>query len=247
MFAKNQIIKCSRALLFKNKLFVTPSQKFSKFNFLRNKEEKKEEVEKENVEEVEEKKEKKVKTMEEALEKITRLEESLVKNKDVKEKYLQSLAEMENTRRIAREDVDKAKKYALNNFASSLLEVADNLSLAISTTPTDKISPEDKVLKNLLQGIIMTEKILQKVFSHYQIKPIEDPTNKEFNPEFHEAMMKIEKPEMKSDTVFQVLKRGYFLNDRILRPAQVVVVENNETKEESEESKESNEEEKKDN
>jgi molecular chaperone GrpE len=238
---RQTIYSSNKVLVFSNKK-PTIYANLQRFSILNNKmryqnEEKEEKKEKKKEEEKEEKKEEsKYKSLEEAIQKIKFLEENLEKNrvkinilinkKEMRDKYLQSLAEMENTRRIAKEDVDKAKKFALNNFATSLLEVADNLNLAIISY-SDKINQiEDKTLKNFLQGVVMTEKILMKVFAHHQIKPIEDPLHKKFDPQLHEAVIKEPNPDLQNDTVSRILKRGYYIHDRVLRPTNVVVVEN---------------------
>jgi len=132
------------------------------------------------------------------------------------------MSDQENTRRIARVDVDNAKKFGLQSFATSLLEVADILSLCIQTIPKEK----QEELKSFADGIKMTENVLMKVFKQNNIEKIEDPTGNEFNPKIHEALMKIPNKEIKSGTVAHLLKTGYVYNERVIRASQVVVVEN---------------------
>jgi molecular chaperone GrpE len=101
---------------------------------------------------------------------ITKLEAEI---RDMKEKVMRHLAEEENVRRIARRDVDNARSYAINSFAKSLLEVADDLERALLAVPADKKegADVDPTLKTLLTGIEMTEKTLHKVFqSHGVVK-----------------------------------------------------------------------------
>lgn len=151
-----------------------------------------------------------------------KLQEKDTHYKELYQKYLSSMADQENTRRIAKVDVDNAKKYALQGFATSLLEVADVLGLCVTTIPKEK----QEELKSFIDGIKMTENVLLKVFKNNNIHRIEDPTNQEFNPKFHEALMKIPNKEIKSGTVAHQLKTGYVYNDRVIRATQVVVVEN---------------------
>jgi molecular chaperone GrpE len=147
------------------------------------------------------------------------LQEKTSQTKEYQHKYMTSLADQENTRRIAKQDVDNAKKFALQSFALSLLEVADNLGLCLKTIPAEK----QEELVNFVQGIKMTENVLMNVFRKNQILRIEDPTNQPFDPKFHEALMKIENKEIKSGNM---LKTGYLYNDRVIRAVQVVVIEN---------------------
>lgn len=140
--------------------------------------------------------------------------------KDLQHKVLLSLADQENTRRIAKMDVDSAKKYALFNFASQLLEVADNLALAI------KAIPETEATKAFLQGVKMTESVLLKVLKHQNVIPIENPIGKPFDPNIHEPLMKGPSKEYKSGHVSHVLKPGYMHHERVLRATQVMVVDN---------------------
>lgn len=151
-----------------------------------------------------------------------KLQEKDAQYKELYQKYLGSMADQENTRRIAKVDVDNAKKYALQGFATSLLEVADNLGLCITTIPKEK----QEELKNFIEGIKMTESVLLKVFRNNNIERIQDPTGKEFDPKLHDALMKIPNKEVKSGTVAHMLKTGYTYNERIIRATQVVVVEN---------------------
>jgi molecular chaperone GrpE len=162
----------------------------------------------------------------EALNKIQTLEQSLLKQTKMKRIVLTSDNEMEIIRKTAREEVDSIKKEETKKFALSLLEVADNLSSSIQPIQSDKLSSDDKVLKSLYQGIMMTERILLKVFSHHQIRPIDDPTNQVYDPKYHEVVKKTKDHSFKNNTVIQVVKRGYLINDVVLRPTQVIIVKN---------------------
>merc|ERR1739836_84801 len=114
-----------------------------------------------------EEKEEKGETKEEE-KKLSHEEELEQQVKELKEQLLRTLADQENTRRIAKRDVESARQYAITSFAKSLLETADNLSRAISSVPEDLSNQDSKALKSTLgtlyEGIQMTETGLMKAF-----------------------------------------------------------------------------------
>eukprot|EP01080_Neovahlkampfia_damariscottae_P003418 gene3418-5963_t len=207
-----------------NELFIKqqPKRFFSMNSFKLNQEEKKVEEEvKEEEEKVEETVEKK--DTDDLNEKIKDQE---IKIKELQQKYLSALADQENTRNIAKKDVESARKFALQNFALSLLEVPDTLHLALKSVPKEKL--EEDGMKTFVQGIKMTENILLKVFKQYHITRMEDPTEQDFDPKFHEAILKVANENLESNKIQNVFKDGYLYHDRVLRAAQVSVVENEE-------------------
>jgi len=139
--------------------------------------------------------------------------------KDLKNQVLRSYAEEENVRRIAKRDVENAKAYANTSFAKSMLDVADNLERAIATVPGDKIvgNPD---LKVLLEGIQMTEKGLQTAFAKFSVKKF-GTVGDAFDPSLHEALFRYPDANKPPNTIGQVLKNGYKLNDRVIRAAEV--------------------------
>ena len=140
--------------------------------------------------------------------------------KDLKERVLRSLAEVQNVRRIAERDVENANAYANTSFAKAMLEVADDLERAIGLVPADKRnSSEDPTLKVVLQGIEMTDKKLHKKLNKFGIvkfgKVVEP-----FDLHHHDALFQI--PDAaKPGTIGNVVKSGYKLKDRVIRAAQV--------------------------
>jgi molecular chaperone GrpE len=138
----------------------------------------------------------------------------------LRDKVKRLLAEEENVRRIARKDVADARSYANTSFAKAMLDIADDLERAINSVPEEKKNNlDDPSLKGLLDGVIMTEKNLQKVFEKFNVKKfgkIDDP----FDPSLHDALFNIPNNE-KPGTIGQVIKHGYKLNDRVIRAAQV--------------------------
>ncbi|XP_040363356.1 grpE protein homolog 2, mitochondrial isoform X3 [Rosa chinensis] len=161
----------------------------------------------------------------------------------MQEKVLRSYAEMENVMDRTRREAENTKKFSIQNFAKSLLDVADNLGRAASVTKTGfaKIDQSKDstgtlpLLKTLLEGVEMTEKQLSEVFKKYGVEKY-DPTNEPFDPHRHNAMFQISDPSKPPGTVAQVLKPGYMLHDRVIRPADVGVTqeaENNATEEDA--------------
>jgi len=122
-------------------------------------------------------------------------------------------AEGENIRRRSAEDVDKARKFALEKFSSELLSVKDSLDAALATETED--------VKSYKDGVELTNKQLLSVFEKFNItelNPIEEP----FDPNLHQAIQTVESDQA-PNTVVSVLQKGYTLNERVLRPALVVV------------------------
>jgi len=138
---------------------------------------------------------------------------------------LYTLAEMENVRTIARRDMESAKQFALQSFAKQLLDVADNLTRALDSVPQDKKEGggEGGLLKTLVEGVEMTDTQLQKVLVANKIVKFGKPGDK-FDPHWHDALFEYEEAGREGGSVGQVLKTGYTLNGRVIRPAQVGTV-----------------------
>lgn len=146
---------------------------------------------------------------------------------ELKDSLLRSLAEQENTRRIARRDVANAKSYAISSFAKSLLDASDNLSRAVDAVPEELRSDRDNhpVLVNLFEGIKMTDEGLTKAFAKNGLTKF-GVKGEKFDPNLHEALFEYPDPEGEPGDVGQVMKVGFMLNERVLRPAEVGVVKN---------------------
>jgi len=145
--------------------------------------------------------------------------------KELKNQLLRSLAEQENTRRIAQRDVDSARQFAIKSFAKSLLEVSDNLTLALSSVPEDVRHDKEgsPALATLYEGIEMTDKGLNKAFEKNGLVKY-GKEGETFDPELHEALYEYEDPNKEPGSVGQLVKSGFLLNKRVLRPAEVGVV-----------------------
>ncbi|KAL2613496.1 hypothetical protein R1flu_025188 [Riccia fluitans] len=164
-------------------------------------------------------------------EKLALIEEKEKEVKELKDKLLWSLAEMENVRERSRREADSTRKYAIQNFAKGLLDVADNLSRAAAAVPesiaksnvADDPTGNLKLLQSLLQGVEMTEKQLLQAFKKQGLEKF-DPVGETFDPSKHAAVFEVDDASKTAGTVALVLKAGYSLNDRVIRPAEVAVV-----------------------
>ena len=149
--------------------------------------------------------------------KIIELEQKI---SDQNDKFLRTLAELDNVRRRAREENDKTAKFAIANFVGDLVTVAENFFMASENAPKDEIA-KNPAIKNYALAIEMTEKELLKVLEKNQVKRIY-PLNQDFDHNFHEAIANIES-EAKEGSVVQVIQAGYSIADRLIRPALVGV------------------------
>ncbi|KAL7558787.1 hypothetical protein ACA910_018290 [Epithemia clementina (nom. ined.)] len=150
--------------------------------------------------------------------------------KELKNQLLRSYAEQENTRKIAMRDVDSARQFAIKSFAKSLLDVSDNLTRALESVPAEmrKSSSESAdsasaVLASLYEGIEMTDRGLLKAFQMNGLERFGE-VGEAFDPNKHDALLEYPDPEKKPGTVGQVIKPGFMLHKRVLRPAEVGVV-----------------------
>ena len=134
-----------------------------------------------------------------------------------RERAVRAVAEMENLRRRAAQDVEKAHKFALEKFAGELLPVLDNLERAIELA--DK---ENEALKPMIEGVELTLKSMQSSVAKFGLVAL-DPQNQPFDPNAHQAMSMIENAELAPNTVIAVMQKGYELNGRVIRPAMVMV------------------------
>ncbi|KAF8650097.1 hypothetical protein HU200_064071 [Digitaria exilis] len=181
------------------------------------------------------------------LAKLIREKEGLLKSKDdeikdMKDKVLRSYAEMENVMARTKRESENSKKYAVQNFSKSLLDVADNLARASSVVKESFLKIDTSkdsagavpLLKTLLEGVNMTDKQLAEVLKKFGVEKF-DPINEKFDPNRHCAIFQISDPSKPQGTVASVVKVGYMLHDRVLRPAEVGVTEGGATATETEE------------
>lgn len=151
---------------------------------------------------------------------INKIQELEQKNTELNDKLLRNLAEIENIRKRAREESDKASKYAISGFVSDLVVVCENFFMAQENSPKNEIE-NNSLIKNYATAIEMTQKELLKVLEKNNVKRI-FPLNQDFDHNFHEAIAHIES-DSKAGSVVQVIQAGYSIAERLIRPALVGV------------------------
>ena len=154
-------------------------------------------------------------------EKINELELALVASQstvaDQKDSVIRAKAEVDNIRRRSAQEVEKARKFALEKFSAELLPVVDNLERAIAS-----IDKKDHHQVAVVEGVELTLQSMQSALEKFGIKVV-DPQDQPFNPEFHQAMSMQEVEGVAPNTVIAVMQKGYELNGRLVRPAMVMV------------------------
>ena len=133
---------------------------------------------------------------------------------ELKNQVLYAKAETENVRRRGFEEAEKTRKYSLESFSQELLTVKDSLEASVNSETID--------LTTLKDGVELTLKQLNSVFEKFNIDEI-NPINEKFNPNEHQAISMIESVDKEGNTILHVLQKGYKLNERVIRPAMVVV------------------------
>ncbi len=131
--------------------------------------------------------------------------------------FLRSRAELENVRRRLERDVEQARKYGLEKLAAELLPVKDSLEMGLQAASEGKGD-----FQRLVEGTELTLKMLIQVFERFNIKEM-DPLGEKFDADKHEAMATQPSDKHMPNTVIDVMQKGYLLNERLLRPAMVIV------------------------
>lgn len=135
----------------------------------------------------------------------------------LKDQELRTKAEMQNVRRRAEKDVEKAHKFALEKFVNELLPVVDSLERAIEASSSD-----DEAVVVLREGVEMTLNMFITGLGKFQVDQ-HNPVGEPFNPELHQAMSMVPNPDVAANHVMAVMQKGYSLNGRLIRPAMVIV------------------------
>jgi molecular chaperone GrpE len=130
------------------------------------------------------------------------------------EQLLRARAEMENLRRRTQKDLENAHKYSMEKFVSELLPVKDSMELGLAA--------EGASAESLREGMELTMNLLSKAFEKLGVTEV-NPLNEPFNPELHQAMTMQPSAEVEPNTVTAVMQKGYLLNERLVRPAMVIV------------------------
>ena len=148
---------------------------------------------------------------------VDHLSELEVQLEEMRDQVLRHQAEVQNVKRRAEQDVEKARKYALERFCNELLPVVDSLEMAILSEPPDQEDSE-----SILKGVKLTLKMFVDTLAKFNLEQM-NPEGEPFDPKLHQAVSMVENNEVEPNTVLSVMQRGYILSGRLIRPAMVVV------------------------
>ena len=140
---------------------------------------------------------------------------------DYKDRWLRAQAETENVRKRYEREKEDTAKYAITKFAREIVNVGDNFQRAIDAVPAGAAEREP-ALKSFLEGVTLTERELINILERHGIKRL-NPKDEPFNPHLHQAMMEVPRSDVAPGTIVQVFQPGFTIEDRVLRPAMVVV------------------------
>jgi len=140
---------------------------------------------------------------------------------DLTDRLLRAHAEMDNLRKRTEREKEETAKYAITRFARDVVTVADNFERAAALVPAEA-AEQDPALKSFLEGVTMTEREFLNVLERHGVKRI-NPKGETFNPHQHQAVMEAHNAEVAPGTILEVFQQGYLIEDRVLRPAMVVV------------------------
>ena len=143
--------------------------------------------------------------------------------KDLEDQLLRAKAEVQNVRRIAAQEVTKARLFGIESLAKEFLSVGDNIERAISSCE------EDEETSNIKEGLELTMKAYESSLKSSGIEPI-DCEGQSFDPEKHEALSVIEDDSLEPNSIIEVVQKGYSILDRTLRPSKVIVSKNSKEK-----------------
>ena len=149
----------------------------------------------------------------ESVEEVTDVEAELEAAKDA---ALRAQADAMNIQRRAEQEIEKARKFALERFCGDLLSVVDNLERALESNDDEQGNAA------LTEGIELTRKGFMDVLGKYGVESV-DPMGEPYDPETAQAMSMVEQPDVEPNSVVAVMQKGYTLNGRLLRPAMVMV------------------------
>ena len=148
---------------------------------------------------------------------VSQLQDDLAAARDA---ALRAQADAQNVKRRAEQDVEKARKFALEQFTRDLLPVVDNLERALEAA-----SGDEEAVKPIAEGVELTLKSFVDAMTKFNIEVV-DPQGEPFDPNLHQAMSMVENNEVEPNSVIAVMQKGYTLNGRLVRPAMVMVSKN---------------------
>lgn len=148
------------------------------------------------------------------------LDNAMTEMEELKDKFLRARAETENTRRRADNEIANVRKYAIERFASEMLTVRDSLELAKAV---DLDEQDATALERMLEGLELTLKQMDSVFEKFAICVVAPELGEKLDPERHQAMSIQESSDIQPNHIVSVIQKGYTLQDRLIRPAMVIV------------------------
>lgn len=141
---------------------------------------------------------------------------------DLRDRLLRTVAETENTRKRAEKEVRDTREYAVSNFAKDMLDVADNLSRALAVVDDEALADASEPLKNLVDGVAMTERALLSKMERHGVKKIDPAPGEAFDPHVHQAVAQIPS-DQPAGRIASVMQTGFVIGTRTLRAAMVAV------------------------
>lgn len=147
------------------------------------------------------------------------LEVLRAENAQLRDESLRAYADAENARKRAQTEISNARRFALEGFASELLNVRDSLDLAKSVD----LDGAEGVVERVVEGLELTLKQLDSAFERFSVFEISPEVGDKLDPESHQAMTLAPSTDVAPNHICQVIQKGYRLHDRLLRPARVIV------------------------
>ena len=148
------------------------------------------------------------------------LEAAQAEIESLNDRALRATAEVENVRKRADRSVANAHKFALEKFTGDLLPVIDSFERALEAASA--LASENDAAGSTVEGIELSLRLMNETLARHGVEAI-DPEGEPFNPSFHEAMSMVPNPDAEPGSVLQVVQKGYTLNERLVRPARVLV------------------------
>jgi len=136
-----------------------------------------------------------------------------------KDLAVRTMADMENLKRRTRMDLESAHKFALEKFVNELIPVLDSMEMGM-----DAASKEEATVDSIREGLDVTFKQFLDAMQKFNVERV-NPAGEKFDPQLHEAMTMVPSPDHESQTVMEVFQKGYVLNERLVRPARVIVAQ----------------------
>ena len=144
---------------------------------------------------------------------------------EVQDLYLRALADMENLRNRTKREIEAAHQFAIQKFVKDLVPIADVMEMAINPTTQHLQQGQNdssSLFNSLMEGMKMTLEELRKSFTRHGITII-DPLHQKFDPNYHLALVELERKDLEPGTIITVEKKGYLLNGRVVRAASVAI------------------------